>query len=205
MAHIRLGAESGFYRVEIHFENKRYSCSLLVKNKCVAEAIGKKISLLEDAIKTGLTTDEIGLADWIQKVEDHCPKLYEVLVSSGLVTGQYNDERILSDIIDVVPDDHNKKRDTDDDNTKQPKNIRHRKIKGQTESFNWNDDEYLDTKTLCKVLHLSNGSVSRLRSQHGLPWTKLGGTIIRHRWGDVKKWIEENQDKMNRLKSEKED
>lgn len=205
MAHIRLGAESGFYRAEIHFENKRYSCSLLVKNKCVADAIGKKISLLEDAVKTGLTAEEIGLADWIQKVEDHCPKLYEVLVSSGLVSGRYNDERILSDIIDVVPEGHNEKYDAEVGNTKQPKNIRHRKVKGQTENFTWNDDEYLDSKTLCNVLHLSHGSVSRLRSLYGLPWTKLGGTIIRHRWGDVKKWIEENQDKINCSKSVKED
>ena len=91
MASLRQNHGSQNFAIEIYHNQKRAQCSLQVKSKDVAEAVCRKITKLEEADRLALTPEDVGLGEWVNRVRDNLPGLYNTLLNAGVI-GAEGDE-----------------------------------------------------------------------------------------------------------------
>lgn len=80
-----LDKKNGSFIVLVTIEGKQKKIYTGLKEERAADRLKDKIQALADARKNGLTDIEAGLADWVKKLETGNSKVYEKLVSLGLL------------------------------------------------------------------------------------------------------------------------
>ena len=83
MASISLKKDTFVVRVFLNGKQEKIYTGL--KEERAADRLAKKIQALADARKNSLTAIEAGLADWVKKLETENSKVYQKLVSLGLL------------------------------------------------------------------------------------------------------------------------
>ena len=53
-------------------------------------------------------------------------------------------------------------------------------------------DEWLDSRLICKLLKISSRTLQKLRDEAKIPYTRLSGGIIRYRASDIDVYMNQN-------------
>ena len=80
-----ISMKNGAYFVRVFIDGKQEKIYTGLKNRIEAERLADKIQRLADSKRNEMNLTESGLADWVKKLETGNSKVYEKLVSLGLL------------------------------------------------------------------------------------------------------------------------
>ena len=88
--------KSSNYILVVELNGRQVKFSTRTKYKEIAEAVLKRVQILEDAVRSVAGLESTGLLDWLEHMKAHNPRVYEQMEKAGL-TGTKKAKKRRSD------------------------------------------------------------------------------------------------------------